>query len=291
MKKLLIVLAFVILLSHFGFANIYQYGVTVELGEKVNYDMNILLINYTDSSFSIGIPGTPSGIVINSTAACNQIDSVWGKEIKCGISNPQKTSIEISYTGNEKVTKKDNYYIFADSLIMPDAVNKFSVLVKLPEGMAFLKKDAFKPSDSSLLGSDGRKLFILWNNDNLNKGYTFDFSVAYEPVNAFDYTIIGVILIALITGAVIIVVFLRYPKQKAVEFVLPVLKQDEKKIFETLLKHESGVKQKIIVTESGYSKAKVSKVLTSLQERGLVKLERIGRTNKIYYDDKFKKKL
>ena len=64
----------------------------------------------------------------------------------------------------------------------------------------------------------------------------------------------------------------------------------EKLVFEAVTKHEPGVKQKVVVKDSGYSKAKVSKVLKNLQERGLLRLERIGRTNKIYYDKKFKKK-
>ena len=68
------------------------------------------------------------------------------------------------------------------------------------------------------------------------------------------------------------------------------LKEDEKKIFESVVKHDPGVNQKIVVKESGYSKAKVSKVLKNLQERGLLKLERIGRSNKVHYDKKFQMK-
>ena len=61
-------------------------------------------------------------------------------------------------------------------------------------------------------------------------------------------------------------------------------------IFNIIMKSGSGVNQKVIVKESGYSKAKVSKVLSSLRERGLVKLERIGRSNKVYIEKKFERK-
>lgn len=36
--------------------------------------------------------------------------------------------------------------------------------------------------------------------------------------------------------------------------------------------------------------AKISKVLKSLRERGIIRLERIGRSNKIYLKKNFKKK-
>ena len=82
-----------------------------------------------------------------------------------------------------------------------------------------------------------------------------------------------------------------YKKQSLTpNIVLPVLKQDEKKVVEGLVRHGSGVNQKLIVSESGYSKAKVSKVIKSLAERGIVRFERQGRSNRIYWSEEFKKK-
>jgi uncharacterized membrane protein len=68
------------------------------------------------------------------------------------------------------------------------------------------------------------------------------------------------------------------------------LKKDEKIIYDAIIKHGNGVNQKIIVKDSGYSKAKVSKVLNSLKERGLIRLERIGRKNKVYIERNIEKK-
>lgn len=289
MKRLLIPLMFIVLFSVTGFSQIYQYNINVELGDVAYYNVNIILVNYTDSTFSIALPGSPTNIMINSTSLCTQLDSVWGKEVKCIIGDASKATISISYETDKKLTKKDNYYIFSDSTIMPMNTDKLTMIVKLPEGMGLIKQEAYQPEDA-LLGSDGRRSFVYWDRDMMRQGETFDSSVAYEEVTSFDYAILEVILIVIITAVVIIVVALKYfSKQKSVQVILPVLKQDEKKIFEALIKHESGVKQKLIVTDSGYSKAKVSKILKSLNERGLVKLERIGRTNKVYYDEKFKK--
>jgi uncharacterized membrane protein len=45
--------------------------------------------------------------------------------------------------------------------------------------------------------------------------------------------------------------------------------------------NKEEVDQRRIVGESGFSKAKVSRIIQSLEERGVVESERIGRKNKI----------
>ena len=116
-------------------------------------------------------------------------------------------------------------------------------------------------------------------------------SIAYERVE-FSATSLQVIIAIL--AVVIAAAFIAYryyfsmPRQ-GMKMILPVLKKDEKSVLEGLIKHGSGVNQKIIVKESGYSKAKVSKVLKSLNERGLVKLERTGRSNRIFWGKEVKK--
>ncbi|MDD5416390.1 MAG: helix-turn-helix domain-containing protein [Candidatus Aenigmarchaeota archaeon] len=300
MNKWLIALIFVCLMSSIGFSQIYQYSVNVEIGDKIQYDSNIIVLGLSNDMFSLTIPGVVSDVSIKATGyfenttfplACTVTDTTLGKQLSCLVDrSTDKVLINAKYSSSDKLTKKEDYYIFSDSFKMPMNVDKFALLIKIPEGTALVKTDPYSPEDA-LRGSDGRKIFVYWNQENMLQGQTFDASVAYEETVLFDYSIIETILIVIVTGVVIVVVFLKYfMKQKKVEVILPVLKADEKKIFEAILKHESGVKQKIIVQESGYSKAKVSKVLKNLQERGLVKLEHIGRTNKVYYDEKLRNK-
>ena len=98
------------------------------------------------------------------------------------------------------------------------------------------------------------------------------------------------IVIVIVSFSAFVLFYQFYYKNKSVKLILPVLKSDEKIIFNTIMKHGSGVNQKVIVRDSGYSKAKVSKVLKSLSERGLIKLERIGRSNKVHIEKNFEKK-
>ncbi len=293
MKRLVGVLIIaLIVLSQAGLAaDIWQYNVNIELGDENVYNIDILLVNYTSNTFSMLIPGSPYDVKIYTDATCYHEDTVWGEQIDCGIPNRDKLIIDISYKEPNKITEKGSYYIFSDSVIMPLSVEKFSYKIRLPEGNGIIVgDDAYSPNEALLL-SDGRSSSLYWGMENLAKGSKFDASVAYENIGIFDYSVIEYTLIALILLVIVGIIFMKYlSKKKEVKIVLPILKSDEKLIFETLIKHKPGVKQKVIVIESGYSKAKVSKVLKNLQERGLLKLERIGRTNKIYYDEKFRNK-
>ena len=58
--------------------------------------------------------------------------------------------------------------------------------------------------------------------------------------------------------------------------------EDEKKVVDVLKAHNGSVGQKIIVRETGFSKAKVSRLVNSLKERNVIIVEPIsGRENRI----------
>jgi len=167
------------------------------------------------------------------------------------------------------------------------------ILVKFPEGTGLREpvENSYSPEDA-LIGSDGRRTIINWQMNDFKKGDRVDISVAFEKIGEIIISEIPFeffVLIIIIIFAAVIVFYQFYWKNKSVKLILPVLKKDEKIIFNTVMKHGNGVNQKIIVKDSGYSKAKVSKVLNSLKERGLIKLERIGRKNKVYIEKNFKK--
>ncbi|MBU1135730.1 MAG: hypothetical protein KKG13_04430 [Nanoarchaeota archaeon] len=63
--------------------------------------------------------------------------------------------------------------------------------------------------------------------------------------------------------------------------VTSVLREDERKIVDILEKHEGKVIQKTLVRETDFSKAKVSRLVKNLKERGIVDAEPIGRTTKV----------
>jgi uncharacterized membrane protein len=76
----------------------------------------------------------------------------------------------------------------------------------------------------------------------------------------------------------------------AFESIEKTLKEDERKVINSLQLHDGKYLQKYITKETGLSKLKTHRVVARLAERGIVTLEKTGNTNMVYLADWFKKK-
>jgi len=295
MKKILFFLVFLVVLLKPSLAQLYQYSSNVEIFENLttHHNINLIFIDPQHEKLDLLIDKTVNNFKLNSNAECENRSTVFGINIICNVTVlNERINILMEYDSKEYTKRVSNYYIFSDLYKIPIDSKNIIVTIKLPEGTGLIKNnEALSPSNASI-GSDGRRTIISWQKDDLKKGDSFEVSIAFEKIGevqaAFPFEIILVTILITFSGLGLFYQF--YWKARNVKLILPVLKKDEKIIFNTIIKHGNGVNQKIIVKDSGYSKAKVSKVLNSLKERGLVKLERIGRSNKVHIEKNFEKK-
>jgi len=294
MKKILFLIFFILFSVPCFSQELYQYGVTAEIFENntVDYKLTLIFVDHQDQTFIIPI-GSPDNIKVESVVDCKIQPGTLETNIVCNMEASERTDVIISYNSNQKVNKRDSYFLFADSFKMRGDVEIIPILVKLPEGTGLREpvENSYSP-ENALIGSDGRRTIINWQMNDFKKGDRIDVSVAFEKIGDIvisEFPIEFSIIIIIGIAASVIVFYQFFWKNKSVRLLLPILKKDEKIIFDTIMKHGNGVNQKIIVKDSGYSKAKVSKVLNSLKERGIIKLERIGRKNKVYIEKNFKK--
>ncbi|NIM46661.1 MAG: hypothetical protein GTN40_00670 [Candidatus Aenigmarchaeota archaeon] len=295
MKKILILIFFILFSVPCFSQELYQYGVTAEIFENntVEYKLTLIFVNHQDQSFITPL-GSPDNIKVDSVADCKIQPGMLETNIVCTMKASERTDVIITYNSNQKVNKRNNYFLFTDSFKFRGDTEIIPILVKLPEGTGLREpvENSYSP-ENALIGSDGRRTIINWQMNDFKKGDRIDVFVAFEKIgdviiSEFPIEFFTITIIIIFAGVIVFYQF--YWKNKTVKLILPVLKKDEKIIFNTVMKHGNGVNQKIIVKDSGYSKAKVSKVLKSLKERGLIKLERIGRKNKVYIEKKFGKK-
>ena len=255
--------------------------------------MDLIFVNNPSQNFSFNLE-SPLNIEIDSPATCRIVKKVLDTQVTCEMSAADRTDISVTYSSDENVKKRDSYFLFADSFKMTEKTKTLNVLVKLPEATGLREpiENSYTPSDA-LIGSDGRRLVINWLKNDLDSDERFDVSVAFEKTGdiiSSQLPMEYLIVIIIVSFSAFVLFYQFYYKNKGVKLIFPVLKKDEKIIFNSIMKHGNGVNQKIIVKDSGYSKAKVSKVLNSLRERGLIKLERIGRSNKVYIQKNIEKK-
>jgi DNA-binding transcriptional ArsR family regulator len=293
MKRFFIALLFVILFSNLAKAeNIFQYSVIAEIfnNNSVRYDLNIILVNHSSQNVIIPL-GMPTNVKIN-TPECSLQPGNLETVLSCNIGAANKTTISIDYDANN-VRRKDSYFLFTDSFKIINDTKILSVFIKLPEGSGLKEptENSYSPA-GALIGSDGRRPIINWVKNDLKTGDRLDVTIAFENIveisSGFPMELILVVVLIVFSSMGLFYQF--YWRGRNIKLIFPILKKDEKTIFNTILKHGNNVNQKIIVKDSGYSKAKVSKVLNSLKERGLIKLERIGRSNKVHIEKNFEKK-
>ncbi len=90
----------------------------------------------------------------------------------------------------------------------------------------------------------------------------------------------GVAAVAMVVGALIIMLFQwKITYKQASEFV-EMLPEDERRIIKVLLK-ERKIEQRYLVAESGLSKVKVSRIVARLEQRGKIEKISVGNTNLI----------
>ena len=296
MKNFVLVLVFLALISSPCLAQgLYQYGITGEIFDNntVSYKLNLIFVDNPSETFILQL-GSLSNIKIDSDSDCSVKPGVLETSVVCQLNASKKTTILIGYTSDQKIQRNNGYLLYSDTFRMSENASIVPILIKLPEGTGLHEpiEDSYSPT-GALIGSDGRRTIVNWQMTRLQEGDRVDVSIAYERIgdiviSQIPLQIFIIIIVAISAGA--FALYKLYWKGRNVKIILPILKKDEKKIFDSITKHGDDVNQKVIVEESGYSKAKVSKVLKSLEERGILKIERIGRKNKVHINKNFKTK-
>lgn len=229
--------------------------------------------------------------------SCSQQKKPFGSQIDCEVSPTyDKRMLTLEYDSFDLVTKVDKQFLYKQEFTIPLETAQLSFKTMLPEGMFLSSGGVFQQylPASGEKGSDGRRIFVSWRKENLTAGESFDTQVSYEASSDNSQIMalfaggllgLGAIIVALIVGFWFF--FKRFKRN--IKIVLPVLKGDEKTIMELIIRDRGNTNQKLLVRESNFSKARVSKILKSLQERGIVKLEREGRGNNVYLVKDFNK--
>jgi hypothetical protein len=227
----------------------------------------------------------------NATSIAGPVNcnvSVSGiSSVNCNLAlTAEKRTIEIDFQTNDFVKNLDKKFYFDVDFSLNKNVNQVFASVKLPEGMALAQEGVqgrlSYPENTTII-SDGRHIIVIWRLTNLSSSQPIGLQILYEQLQepvpiqirlryiaVFGVAVVGILIFAYIR-------FFRKPEK----MILSVLDEFERKVVNILSATEGAVNQKKVVQETNLSKAKVSRVVKSLFERGLIEVERVGRTNKL----------
>lgn len=194
---------------------------------------------------------------------------------------------DLSYT----VTKAANAYLFSYLHGAGEPTKKLDVFLLLPEGTGIVKGTVVQPySPDAEVGSTGRRVTLEWIVSPVELGKTYSFTANYEQVGQIiNYYGNYSRIIAIIFAVAFVFVLLKYRvfgRRYGARSVMDVLKEDERKVMEIVMAAKDKCKQNAIVAGTNFSKAKVSRILTDLEARGVIRKIPVGRTNRVVLAEK-----
>jgi len=305
MRKLFFVIAILFLLVGVSRAvSIENWIVDTSLNEDGTADW-IVNITYSDA-----VPKTDYWIPIQATDInkievtandtdifCRSVSFGPGVSIQCD--NVNAVNITYKFHSLNQVSQFKDFKTFSNKISLTESTKSFSMTVKLPLGSALVDKSKlqgtplvpFEP-EFGQEGSDGRRIFVKWIINNPRIGDSISASVVFESFFKIE-TPIGVVLIIILVSVIVVaVLFVLYfrKRQRRPEDILRVLTDSERRIMEHLVERRV-MDQRDIVKKTGFSKAKVSRLIKTLRKRNLVRTIEKGRNNEIMFFEKKETKI
>ncbi|MCX6708987.1 MAG: winged helix-turn-helix transcriptional regulator [Candidatus Woesearchaeota archaeon] len=205
---------------------------------------------------------------------------------RCGSMANGTHTANITYETSYPIAESGENTLIRYTDRLPYPAEKQQVSIKLPLGYIVPREkdkdeDFYVTPKTTDTYSDGQRVILYWE----QKGQELPISVVARQVVRTPIGWMAAALIA-IAAAIIssyIVIHQRRttkPKQKKKTTIVPTLIDNEQKIV-NFLKENGEVWQKQIQQATTFSKAKVSRILRNLEERGVITKTIYGNTNKI----------
>jgi len=289
------VLSSALMLSAASAAELEYYGIETDIERNLQMMITVTLtptspVNHLDYNPGFSIFNL-SATTRSGTSNCDLGNVKDGSEISCDFYGMMEgeTMIRLAFSTREGIKPMKNGYEFRAEFPVPMPAERAFSLIKLPPKAVLSEEivnQSFFPPDGSTL-TDGKRMMISWEMENLTESDTLSFSTIFEVVGdggtMWDITVMVMTSVVVIV-MIIVAIYLRRgssPKEGEVR-VLPLLNKDEKRVVDIIAKNDGEARQSRIVKESDYSKAKISRLIKNLKERGVVDTEPIsGRENKV----------
>ncbi|MCX6819059.1 MAG: hypothetical protein NT129_03615 [Candidatus Aenigmarchaeota archaeon] len=288
MRCLVLVLFALLLVPSVHAANLDNWNIEISLNDDRTSEWIVTLVyddNITRNDYFVltdritGLEVITDGNFID----CQVSRQGLGTSILCD--NIRAHEIQYSFRVHGLIESNENLEIFKYRFSLTQRPGNFSISVKLPLG-AGLVEDS-KLIDTGLKkfepewgkeGSDGRRIFFEWKNEDPKLGEAINVSIVYEQVAGLSYLVYFAVIFVITAVSLLYLLMFR---RRNIKSILPVLTDGERKVMEILLREKKDVDQRKIVNETDFSKAKVSRIIQNLVNSKLIEKIHKGRNNLI----------
>ncbi len=191
---------------------------------------------------------------------------------------PYTFSIEFDTSGYVSPVKEGKW-VFSPIFQSSVPVKNFSIEITIPGEMAVVSP--IYPTPTSFY-SYRENLVVKWKKEDLKEGEEFLVLLGYKPVTSDSsqrflfYYLAATAFFAFISG-----LYLGRREKPRPEYIIA----DEIMVLDTLRKAGGKIIQSDLVKNTGFSKAKVSKILSELENRKIIRKEKYKRTNLIFLEE------
>jgi hypothetical protein len=298
--RLTALLVLVLVFSMAGHAHAIEYRsykIIAEAGDGVvSEELVITLLNDGPGELVAGTVSVPRGSEILSVRDSYgelEYTASGEKELRIDFSFgiPVETDGErlviINLLTDSLVTQKEGYFEYLLVLTPKRDISDFEHVLRLPEGARlYSPKESFSlvvPEAEEIL-DDGT---IIWR-VNMQANMPEVFLARYRTETSDAWRGVALVLLSAFTlvvfGISVKKTMSALQKRKTINS-LNILNERERRVLEEIIKNE-GIKQYELLEKLEYTKASLSKILTRLEARGLVRKKKFGKVNRLYPGEK-----
>lgn len=266
-------------LKYYGIEDIIKEDFTVENKITLRFSQPIAHLDY-HLDFKV------QNLTVSSAflSDCKVMDRNGGSTISCDFTGmtAEKSQLVLNFMTKDIIREVGGDYQFSVNYGVSLPIERTFTLIRLPENNVLsgdINMSIF-PQDGKTI-TDGRHIMVYWERENLTSGSNLQFSVLYsKPAGVSDTMLLGLAFVFILI--LIAIVFLLRRQKPTERPATSILNRDEKVIVDILERNEGKVLQKVLVRETDFSKAKVSRLVKNLRERGVVDIEPVsGRENRV----------
>jgi|GEM_PF-1639156 len=277
-----------------------HYSIVAEIDDRDNLheEVSFAIENLGDSPISwveYSLISTPENLEAFDEEGALPYSIENERDVLIKLRGPLKKGesemISLKFSISGVVTKLDENNILTFSYIPEVNVKSFALTVKLPPGSTLASEvrktgesiSAVYPSPSRIY-SDGERIIVEWVVQELPAQESFRIFLMYTAVEKKAGYVFGVLFGVLLGAAGTFYHFRRRGVEKKIARM--VLSEDERKIYDMLLSSKE-ILQDDIARHTDFSRAKISKLVRNLEEKGIIKKEPYRKTNRLLLKREF----
>ena len=252
----------------------YDLVITPQGGTLAFVELTMGVTTYGPSTMHLTFGYPLQEINISSNTVMEYVYESQGATswVDVEFSSSDSHTITLTYLADVFSSVDGTKYVYAPTFNFANTLSHFSCTVVIPEHMSIVSP--LVPTPQAVF-SDGSSFVITWEKVNVENGFYLLLGIKEEstcPSLPWMYIIIAVLLF--FGGGIVVGKYI----PKSANDVQPDFKTDEAAIIE-ILTDRGPTTQGEIVSITGFSKAKVSRIIMELETRNVLEKERYKNRN------------